>query len=195
MHSDNLEPLISLPEQVFPVKHRPLLASKQGKHEKVRLRHSHFTFSTLRNDEVVDEKDRPIIPSFKGWDERLQHSDRLFVIVVVEGCTVEIDTGIADRLWRVVVVELVLDTIAKILDIRILELLRRPVLNGERKILEFLSVVCQLGHDSYTREIDGDVPITTSNINNFLIGKSAPIIIVTQDLEAVVDCFDVSLSP
>jgi hypothetical protein len=40
---------------------------------------------------------------------------------------------------------------------------------------------------SYTRKINGDVSVTASDIDNFLIGKRFPIKIVAQDLETVVD--------
>jgi hypothetical protein len=147
VHPDNLKPLISLLEQVPPVELRPLFGSKQGKHEKVHLTkligfcHRHLAFGTFRNDKVVDEKNRVITPSFKSGDECLQHPKRLCVIVVVKGRAAEIDTGVTNRLWRVIVVELILDAVAQIMNIPILQLLRRAVLDDERKVFEFLGVL------------------------------------------------------
>jgi excinuclease UvrABC nuclease subunit len=103
--------------------------------------HSHPAFGTFRDDEVVDEKNRVITPSFKGRKECLQHPKRLCVIVVVKGCAAEVDTSVTDRLWRVIIVELMLDAVAKIMSIAILQLLQRAVLDGERKVFEFLGVL------------------------------------------------------
>jgi hypothetical protein len=60
-------------------------------------------------------------------------------------------------------------------------------------------VCCQLDHEasryaSYTREIHGNMSVTTPDINNFLIGKRFPIIVIAQDLEAIVDCDQGQLS-
>jgi hypothetical protein len=44
------------------------------------------------------------------------------------------------------------------------------------------------GFRTYTGEINRDVSVATSYIDDFLIGKRFPIIVVAQDCEAVVDC-------
>jgi hypothetical protein len=61
--------------------------------------------------------------------------------VVVIGCAAEVDTGVTNGLWRAVIVELILDAVAKIENIPIFQLLPRTVLDDERKVLEFLAVL------------------------------------------------------
>jgi hypothetical protein len=61
--------------------------------------------------------------------------------VVVIGCAAEVNTGVTNRLCRAVIVELILDAVAKIKNVPMLQLLRRTVLDGERKVLEFLAVL------------------------------------------------------
>jgi hypothetical protein len=50
------------------------------------------------------------------------------------------------------------------------------------------SSVERAGLRTYTREINGNVPIAASDVDDFLIGKIFPIIVVPQDCEAIVDC-------